>query len=142
MPYTTTTTPSPEDTIPRTFIIRLVLPLDRVSSLLCCAWEGGSNYWVSCTSSNPPPAADDRELVTTTWENALYPGGSCRLEIPSHLDYSPASHTLDWSSIASGLSALSDQYPRHFADFLAGQEDATTGDVFLQCCLFGRVIFG
>jgi hypothetical protein len=28
-----------------------------------------------------------------------------------------------------------------FADFLKEDDDATTGDVFLQCCLFGEVQF-
>jgi len=32
--------------------------------------------------------------------------------------------------------------PRHFADFLKEDYDETTGDVFLQCCLFGEVIYG
>lgn len=34
------------------------------------------------------------------------------------------------------------KYPRHWADVLAENDDATTGDVFLQCCLFGECIFG
>jgi hypothetical protein len=32
--------------------------------------------------------------------------------------------------------------PRHFADVLNENDDAGTGDVFLQCCLFGEIIFG
>jgi hypothetical protein len=31
--------------------------------------------------------------------------------------------------------------PRHFADFLNEKADAVTGDAFLQCCLFGEVIY-
>jgi hypothetical protein len=35
-----------------------------------------------------------------------------------------------------------EKYPRHYADFKDGDEDASTGDVFLQCCIFGEVVYG
>ena len=31
---------------------------------------------------------------------------------------------------------------RHFKDFLYENEDAMTGDCFLQCCVFNEVIYG
>lgn len=41
-----------------------------------------------------------------------------------------------------GLEVMAKIAPHHFGDFLAGHEDATTGDVFLQCCTFGEVKYG
>ena len=32
--------------------------------------------------------------------------------------------------------------PHHYADAVTESGDAVTGDVFLQLCLFGKVIFG
>jgi hypothetical protein len=37
---------------------------------------------------------------------------------------------------------MADKYPRHIADILSENDDATTGDVFLQLCLFGDVVYG
>jgi hypothetical protein len=33
------------------------------------------------------------------------------------------------------------QYRSHFGDMM-NHNDATTGDVFLQCCLLGKVVYG
>jgi hypothetical protein len=32
--------------------------------------------------------------------------------------------------------------PQHFADFLNENDDADTGDVFVQCCLLGEIRYG
>jgi hypothetical protein len=37
---------------------------------------------------------------------------------------------------------MQEQYPRHFSNFISENYDAETGDVFLQCCLLGKVKFG
>jgi hypothetical protein len=34
------------------------------------------------------------------------------------------------------------EYGRHFSDMIAENDDATTADVFLQCCLFGELVYG
>ncbi len=37
---------------------------------------------------------------------------------------------------------MRDKYPKHFGDALAHNDDAYTGDTFIQCALFGEAIFG
>ena len=37
---------------------------------------------------------------------------------------------------------LHDQYPHHYANAITEDHDAETGDVYLQLCLFGELIFG
>jgi hypothetical protein len=37
---------------------------------------------------------------------------------------------------------MRDQYPRHFADLVGEDDDAITGDVWLQLAVFGEVIYG
>lgn len=49
---------------------------------------------------------------------------------------------LDYESIKRGLAALLDQYPQVFAAVLTEDDDAETADVFVQCCAFGKVIYG
>ena len=49
-------------------------------------------------------------------------------------------YVLDRAKIAVGLALLADT--AHWVDFMDENEDGTTGDVFLQMCLFGEVVFG
>jgi hypothetical protein len=49
---------------------------------------------------------------------------------------------LDRVAILEGLRIMAEKEPRHFADFMTENDDADTGDVFLQCCLYGEVIYG
>lgn len=50
--------------------------------------------------------------------------------------------TLDLAAIRRGLAIMAKLEPKHFADFLNEQYDATTADVFVQCCVFGEVVYG
>jgi len=37
---------------------------------------------------------------------------------------------------------MAEKYPRHFANFAQEAEDAETGDVFIQCCVLGEIVYG
>jgi len=50
--------------------------------------------------------------------------------------------TLDLAAIRKGLQIMADKYPHHFRDAMAENDDAITGDVFLQCCLFDEIVYG
>lgn len=50
--------------------------------------------------------------------------------------------TLDLRTVASGLNIMCRDYPRHFADLVGENDDATTADVFVQCCVLGGVVYG
>lgn len=50
---------------------------------------------------------------------------------------------LDRESIARGLQKFAQGVnAQHFGNWMSEQDDAITGDVFLQLCLFGEVIYG
>ena len=51
-------------------------------------------------------------------------------------------HILNLQKIKRGLTAMAKKEPKHFADFISEDYDQITGDVFLQCCLFSKVIYG
>ena len=50
--------------------------------------------------------------------------------------------TLDGDAVQRGLQTMAEKYPRHWGDFIRENEDAITGDVFIQCCLLGEVVYG
>jgi hypothetical protein len=53
-------------------------------------------------------------------------------------------YTLTLAHIKRGIQKLanSKEYAHHFSDILKENTDQTTGDVFLQFCLFGKVKYG
>lgn len=110
----------------------------RIQDLLCCALEGGSNYWIAGYRKEYPIGKARGDYEFPHLELPLAEGGS--LIISPGEGEEP--RTLDRVACFRGLQIMAEKYPKHFADFLAENEDADTGDIFLQCALFGEVIFG
>lgn len=51
-------------------------------------------------------------------------------------------YSLNRDKIENGLEIMAKKYPKHFIDFAVREDyDEMTGDVFLQCALFGEVIY-
>lgn len=137
--------------------IQITVPMTiskfRIADLLCCALEGGSNYWYEIKTFNQPSTMDfmtdnnpesphfDRSVVT--FKHLDYPlneGGA--LEIKADEDEDEKIYILNLEAIERGLILLATKYPQHWGDFLQENEDADTGDTFRQLCLFGDVIYG
>jgi hypothetical protein len=112
---------------------------DAIESLLVSALEGGSNYWYMITESSPEHSELD-------YYETIRAGGW--IKFTANCDDEPFEHDgktewlLDRAAIARGLQVMAVNESQHFADILNENDDANTGDVFLQCCLFGEVIFG
>lgn len=128
--------------------IEITIPItrQRVADLLCCAFEGGSNYWYQIKKFTSPSVLvfrNDQNRIYRHLDYALNDGGSVvivtneRDEINGKKEW-----TLDLAALQNGLRILFEKYPKHFGDFLAENEDADTGDAFLQCCCFGNIVFG
>ncbi len=135
---------------------------DKIKGLLCSAFEGGSNYWYLIEEEVLAPgftSADFRDggkMQTSEdyWHPCqlipLAPGCFLIIRAPeeslgARLDTTldamlPA--VLDRKAIERGLQVMARDCPQHFADTMNESGDATTGDVFLQCCLYGEIIFG
>jgi len=118
------------------------ISVERIGDLLCSAWEGGSTYWARVEKTIEP-----EKIQFGTMDNgkpynheiALNEGGS--IQFRDIEEDKIITKTLNLKSIKKGLGVMAEQYPKHFADFLSENDDATTGDVFLQCCIFGEVIY-
>ena len=115
----------------------------RISDLLCSAFEGGSNYWYVIEKFIQPETLNFRTDEEEIFKHLDYPlneGGA--ILIGDNEDEDAGTKRLDLKSIQKGLRTMAKKYPRHMSDFLNENDDAGTGDVFLQCCLFGDVIYG
>jgi hypothetical protein len=119
------------------------ISLERISDLLCSAFEGGSNYWYVINEFVEPKALTFRTDKDQVYRHLDYPlneGGA--LVVGDMEDEDSEDKRLDLEAIERGLKIMAEKYPRHMLDFINENEDADTGDVFLQCCLFGEAIYG
>jgi len=124
---------------PKMFVpVMLEIELEQIDNLLASALEGGSNYWYFITNTF-------QGLACEAWRK-----NKEGLQIVDKEEYDEATeddddiqtHTLNWDSVEKGITCMAEKYPKHFGDWRNESDDAITGDVFLQCCLFGEVVFG
>jgi hypothetical protein len=127
-------------------LINVTIPvkLERVHDAIVGAFEGGSNYWLSCA-----------EFVTGTRHatpQLVWYGESSVFETPFSFDatHDPAEGdddsqvvtTITNADIEAGLQIMATQYASHFADLINETDDASTHDVFMQCVILKSVVFG
>ena len=111
----------------------------KIKDLLCCAFEGGSNYWIGKIKYTNP---NDIE-VNHGYVDLPFIEGCCVTVYDTEYDEEEGKYkgVLNKESIQSGMQILADKYPHHWKDINQDNEDANTGDAYLQCCLFGEVVF-
>lgn len=124
----------------------------RIAQLLVSAFESGTSYWCRIMDTKEPKVQrmvlDEGDEGGKIWPYYDYPltGGAviCRIDDgdTEDTDESFKPLTLDLAAIERGLKLMAEKHPQHFGDFLAENDDAFTGDVFLQCCLLGALVYG
>lgn len=139
-----------KDKIPVT--VAMAFSRKKIANELVSAFEGGSNYWIHHVDINPPSAPAENILdageangqLWPLYDYPLQPGGSVDVHLrePIHGKSDKKKYRLNLKAIKTGLQKMADNSPRHFSDFVDETGDATTGDVLLQYCLFGEIIFG
>lgn len=132
--------------------ITQTIDLGRVADMLCNALEGGSNYWYEITDKVEPRiwSLDERPNTKNPDVHYLhyYPlneGGALLITDGAADEPDLNEETavrLDLDAIKMGLQIMANKYPSHFGDFKNDNDDANTADVFLQCCVWGEVVFG
>jgi len=98
--------------------------------------------WLNCASSGVKYWAGNALCFESETEKALTDEGVEIQDFEEGDDLNPKIHILNLKKIKKGLTIMAKKYPKHFADFLKEDYDNGTGDVFLQCCLFGEIIYG
>lgn len=133
------------------FIVKQEIPTARVADLLCSGMEGGIGYWGQIVDyvtpidypNGPMDFRFDAKQLFRHIDFPLNPGGAVILEITEAGEVTDEKvFVLTLDKLEAGLTIMAAKYPRHFANFMAQNEDAETGDVFIQCALFGETVFG
>ena len=106
---------------------------ERISDLLCNAFEGGSNYWVGQLKILEEGLTDSKYA-----HDQIAYGATVKL----YDDEAETTYIIGAAQVQRGLARLAEDYTHHWIDFINENDDATTGDVFLQCIVFGEVIYG
>ncbi len=124
------------------FVVNATFRVTRrqVAALLFCGFKGRAKPWWKIVAVTEPPAFEFRthsSLILRQLDCPLNEGGWLGLSRESESEVL----RLDLASIANGLNVMASKYPRHFADFLNENADGITGDIFLQCCLLGEVVY-
>lgn len=128
----------------------------KITNAIIGAFEGGSTYWLRKAEYVYQPDAiagnplyDDLVRLlddpfvglaeSLFWAN----GGKMNLiyDDPEG-DDAATEQVVGLMEIRQGLRSMAEKSPRHFADLLSEDDDATTHDVFIQHVLFGEVIYG
>jgi hypothetical protein len=85
-------------------------------------------------------AGEENPKVWECYEYPLLPGGAVTFQAGPDAPVTECVLNLD--SINRGFNVMSTKYPHLLADILKDDDDATTADVFLQCCVFGELVYG
>ena len=155
------------ETIFHTIQAPRVVTEQRMRDLLCTAFEGGAtNHWAYQIDSELRDGLTIEDFRTnpddTTQQGSeaarLAPGEyhpsyqlvpfseGCVLTILDTEEVDdrnlPIKYRMDRDSMKRALDLMAEKYPRHFNDFMEENDDANTGDVFLQLAYIGEVIYG
>lgn len=120
------------------FKVNVSIPDDMIESLLVSAFEGGSNYWLGKVGRINVAQDKKKDLYQTVLQGDGLTIKERDEEAPVIKDFG----ILDRKTIEAGLEKMAKDAPGHFGDIKTDNADAETGDVFLQFCLFGKIIYG
>ena len=125
------------------------LTQEGLSDLLSVATFG--NYWptIKIKRSEYHLAEEYKnECLEDKWAAILINGGTLLVNDYSDCDNelyeddNPTQHELTLKGVRKGLRLMKKEYPSHYADLVEENDDAETGDIWLQLAVFGEVIYG
>lgn len=115
---------------------------DDVVGLLCSAFEGGSSYWARVQRDYDPSGEELDSHTFGYWAKyPIYTITHPEWKIKVCCDHRQRAE-LKLADLIEGLRIMRRDHPRHWCDFMVGNQDAITGDVFLQSAAFGELVYG
>lgn len=96
----------------------------------------GIEYWGELLDSNVPGMPFDKY----SWDEAPFYGGKLTFKLDADHGNN-AVYSLERADIRRGLALLATKEPRHWMKVMEDSIDQETGDVFIQLCLFGEILF-
>ncbi len=123
---------------------------DMVRSLLCSAFESGSKYWYANLDYKYGKGYKAKDFAEggkmQNPEDYWHPCQivplveGCAVVIEDVEDDNKK-HELNRAKLITGMQVMAEKYPHQFKSIMEDDTDAETGDVYLQCCLFGEILY-
>lgn len=120
---------------------QMSVKLDYLTNALIGAFEGGSTYWLREVDylTDKAPFAAPAYAEATFWQQ----GGRVKLFYDDPEDEeSRAEFEMGLPEMTKGVEVMASKFAGHFGDLISENDDAITHDVFIQCVIFGDVIYG
>lgn len=130
-----------------TLSIPVPVKLENISSMLCTAIETSAiMYWCNRVEIAAKPTKKAYKSSFTDDHDAMFDipmnGGALFFYEYDEDDGSITKHRLGMQKIQKGLAIMAVETPHLFSYLLKGEDDSDSADAFLQCCLFGKIIYG
>ena len=113
---------------------------ETIKNLLTSALEGGSNYWYYLPDLSMCAPSDGKTPTVTRIWNAIKEGKRVPVQ-----DYESGEHLgyISWEGIKHGIGIMADDkdMKHHLLAAIEQQDDAETGDVFLQYVVMGELVY-
>ena len=128
----------------------------QISGLLCTAFEGGYSTWCTQIDYELPEGIDFVEFRKGGarqykdengkedyfhWAELVPLVEGCALTMRDAIDKDKP-YRITREDIEKGMRIFAKDHTRHFSDFINENDDAITGDVFLQCVVLGEAPYG
>lgn len=129
-----------------TIITKINVTKENIANLLVDAFDPQCNavgYWAEISGDKKPEKMEFQSFPEQIYRYCDYPlneGGEIYLK---NIEADKGeTYVLGLKEITKGLEIMAEKYPKHWADFMQDNDDAITADVFIQCCIFGEVVYG
>jgi hypothetical protein len=109
------------------------------NDLLTTALEGGSNYWAQIETSIPKSEDPTRQCFSERVWDFIMSGGSVAV---SDLEEGDDLGTFNNDSLVNAFKVMEETYPYHYKNAVNDEWDGITADVFFQCAVMGKIVFG
>jgi len=153
--------------VPLTVKTEIDISHELIAGCLCSAIEQGSGYWARIVKETGASilfehnhdylpkyyfkyfhggstlygtVEDCTQICVSCGLEYQYPYDEC-IDCGGALRFDGKGYVLDMDAIKRGIKVMAEKYSRHFGDFQSERGDAITADVFLQCCLFGEIVY-
>lgn len=123
----------------------------HIKNLLILAFEGGSNYWYCELAVEKWPDVPRSEIEFWHRDVPLM-GGVLVFKDQDRPVHHPeckgegadpdGKYRLTREKLLKGFEIFKKIFPRAYGDLLKQEDDAETGDCFLQACIFGEELYG
>ena len=126
-----------------TFTAKAPVSTQLIADQVVTAFEGGITYWVDKADLITPDRATLKEKPWYS-DPKLYEGQFRILIVQEdeHIKGAGRDLFLTPENVQTGLDVMAAKYGNHFRDMMQENGDASTADVFLQCCLFSELVYG